>query len=209
MPIPHSSTAASGANPSASIYEGFASGAACFRRALFQSPQVHSTRELDKLTELEGNLLIEIGKITNQIAIKLHQVLGRERELSSYFESVQGNDPFDAPSNATLTMTIGGWTHLLGRMQVARLWARRNARTALVREIDALTKDGITNLDEVILEHCSALDVLVAESCAQYGIASELQVEMSPFPGDASPAPWPGECHAAGPVPSTGLARSI
>jgi len=169
-------------NPFWSFFEGFKSSSEQFRRALFQSPQVSSTREMDKLTELEGDLLIEIGKITNQVAVKFNQFVGRNTELSHYFESMQG---FTIPFAATNTMS--GWCFLMNRLLIAKNWARRNGKTPLVREINTLTKDGINGLNEIILEHCSALDTLITETFSQYGITFELHGEMSPFASYTTP----------------------
>jgi hypothetical protein len=170
------------ANPFSSFFEGFKSSSEQFRRALFQSPQVSSTREMDKLTELEGDLLIEIGKITNQVAVKFNQFVGRNTELAHYLESMQG---FTIPTPTTNTMS--GWCFLMNRLQIAKNWARRNGKTPLVREINTLTKDGINGLNEIILEHCSSLDTLITETFSQYGITFELHGELSPFANYTAP----------------------
>lgn len=163
-------------NPFFSFYEGFTTSAEHFRRILFQYPQVTTTREMDKVTELEGNLTIEIGKITNQIAIKFNQLAGRETELTNYFEAIQGfNLPI--PTNNH----VGGWVYLITRMQLAKSWAQRNGKTPLVREINVFIKEGITQLSEIILEHCTTLDTLITETCTQYGILLEMYGEISPF----------------------------
>jgi hypothetical protein len=169
-------------NPFSSFFEGFKSSAEQFRRALFQSPQVSSSREMDKLTELEGDLVIEIGKITNQVAVKFNQFVGRNTELGHYFESMQGYAiPLPTPT------TMGGWCFLMNRLQIAKNWARRNGKTPLVREINTLTKEGINGLNEIILEHCSSLDTLITETFSQYGITFELHGEMSPFASYTTP----------------------
>lgn len=169
-------------NPFTSFYEGFATSAEQFRRALFQSPQVTSTRELDKLTELEGEITIEVGKITNQIAIKFNQTVSRTTELANYFEAIQGFG-----FHFSSTGTIGGWCYLMNRIQMAKNWARKTGKTALVRDINALTKEGINGLNEVILEHCGALDTLITETCTQYGIQFEFHGDMSPFANYTTP----------------------
>jgi hypothetical protein len=169
-------------NPFSSFFEGFKSSAEQFRRALFQSPQVSTTREMDKLTELEGDLVIEIGKITNQVAVKFNQLVGRNTELTHYFESVQG---FTLPIPTTNTMN--GWCFLMNRLQMAKNWARRNGKTPLVREINTLTKEGINGLNEIILEHCSTLDTLITETFSQYGITFEIHGELSPFASYTTP----------------------
>lgn len=169
-------------NPFFSFYEGFSSSAEHFRRILFQSPQVTTTREMDKVTELEGNLTIEIGKITNQIAVKFNQLVSRETELYQYFEAIQG---FNIP--IPTTNYLGGWIYLMTRMQMAKNWAQRSGKTPLVREVNGFTKDGITSLNEVILEHCTTLDTLITEACTQFGIALELYGDLSPFSSYTTP----------------------
>jgi len=169
-------------NPFSSFYEGFTNSAEQFRRALFQSPQVTSTRELDKLTELEGDLTIEVGKITNQMAVKFNQLISRNNELTHYFESIQG---FNIP--LPTTNTVGGWCYLMNRLQISKNWARKNGKTPLVREINTLTKDGINGLNEIILEHCSSLDTLITETFSQYGITFEIYGDMSPFSSYTTP----------------------
>jgi hypothetical protein len=169
-------------NPFTSFYEGFTNSAEQFRRALFQSPQVTSTRELDKLTELEGDLTIEVGKITNQVAVKFNQLISRNTELTNYFDSIHG---FSIPFPTT--STVGGWCYLMNRLQVAKNWARRNGKTPLVREINALTKDGINGLNEIILEHCSTLDTLITETFSQYGINFEIYGDLTPFTNYTAP----------------------
>lgn len=163
-------------NPFSAFYEGFTNSAEQFRRALFQSPQVTSTRELDKLTELEGDLTIEVGKMTNQVAVKFNQLISRNNELTHYFEAIHG---FAVPMPTT--NAVGGWCYLMNRLALAKNWARKNGKTQLVREINVLTKDGINGLNEVILEHCSSLDTLITETFSQYGINFEIYGDLTPF----------------------------
>jgi hypothetical protein len=172
-------------NPFNSFYTGFTSSAEQFRRALFTSPQVNSTKEMDKITELEGDLTIDIGKITNEIAVKFNQMINRENELGGYFESIQG---FNVPTSGTTQ--IGGWFYLINRLQIAKNWARRSGKTPFVREVNTLMKDGINRLNETILEHCGAHDTLITETCTQYGIQLEAFGEMSPF--TSYPPPFGG-----------------
>lgn len=170
------------ANPFSGFFDGFTQSAEQFRRALYQSPQVTSSRELDKLTELEGDLCIEVGKITNQVAVKFNQLISRNTEIVHYFESIQG---FAMPLPTTTTM--GGWCYLMNRLSIAKNWAKKYGKTPLVREINALTKDGINGLNEIILEHASSLDTLITETFAQYGIVYEAYGEMSPFANYTTP----------------------
>jgi len=163
-------------SPFTASYTGFQNSIEQFRRALFTSPQVTSTTEMDKTTELEGNLAIGFGKVTNDIAIKCNSLMSREADLMHYFEWIQA---YNMPHMATHHLT--GWCYLNQRMQIAKSWARRNGRAPLVREINDLYKQAVKALNEIILDHCSTLDTLITETCSQHGISFELYGEMSPF----------------------------
>jgi hypothetical protein len=169
-------------NPFFSTFEGFVHSAEQFRRILFQAPQVSSSREMDKVTELEGNLQIELGKTTNQIAVKFNQVVAREAELKTYFEAIQ---TYYLPISTT--NHVGGWVYLFTRMQMAKNWAQRNGKAPLVREINTFIKEGINNLNDAMLEHCATLDMLITETCTQYGIVLETFGELSPFTSYLTP----------------------
>ena len=170
------------ANPIFSFYEGFMSSAEQFRRALFQSPQVNTTSELDSLTELEGQLTVKIGKVTNKIAINFNQVVTRESELTQYLEAIQGFSlPVPPASQA------GGWVFLINWLQIAKNFAQREGKTPLVREINGLATDGINTLNAIILEHCSELDTLITEAFSKYGIRFEIYGAMSPFATYSTP----------------------
>lgn len=169
-------------NPFLTYIEGFMATAEQFHRLLFQAPQVNNTRELDQLSELTGSLTIEIGKATNEVGNKLHQIIANETELNHYMDLVA------SPANLPIaSQALGGWLYLINRFEVARNWARRNGKTQLVRQINALSQEGIIRVNEVILEHCSTLDTLITETCGQHGIALEVYGEMSPFAGFAAP----------------------
>jgi hypothetical protein len=172
-------------NPFYGFYQGFQSTAEQFRRSLFHSRQVNSTRELDKVAELEGNLAIEIGKLANQLAVKFHQIATQESELYPYLEAFQGAD---LPATG-VRYSMAGWLYLFQRLQFAKSWARRDGKPTLVRDINVLIKDGIFGLNEVILDHCNSLDTLITETFSQYGIAYEIYGELSPFVGYTGPAP--------------------
>lgn len=176
-------------NPLLGSYLGFLATVEQFRRALFHSRQVTSTRELDKVAELEGDLAIEVGKVTNQIALKFQQLAAREGELQAYLEAFQGADlPI-----AGARFSMAGWIYLLEHLQFAKNWARRSGKSALVRDLNVLIKDGIFGLSEVILEHCNSLDTLITEAFSHYGIAYEIYGELSPFAGFTGPAPGASE----------------
>jgi len=180
------------------LHDGFVSTAEQFHRLMFRLPQVASPRELDRLSELKGNLTIEMDKITNRIAIKLNDLVVNEPRLSSYFEAVEG-----ALAHAPYAHALGTWTYLMNRFEVAKAWARRHGKTMLIREIDALAKEGILGVNEVVLDNCSALDTLISEASTQYGITSEAFGELSPFAGVAesdSRAVEAAEVPARGPI---------
>jgi len=162
-----------GVDPFLHLYEGFLATAEEFRRVLIRARQVETTRELDQVSELEGDLLIEIGKVTNQAALKLNQILERERDLGEYIEAFAGPD---RPPRRVGT-TTAGWPYLYGRLSAAKVWARRNGKADLVREINALSKDGVFALNEVLLDHGNSLDTLITESFGQYGLVVELPGE--------------------------------
>ena len=169
-------------HPFHGLYQGFLNTAEQFRRALFHSRQVSSTRELDRLAELEGNLAIEIGKVANQIAVKFHQLATKESELFEYLETFQID-----PIIGHVRHSMAGWLFLFERLHSAKAWARRAGAVALVRDLNALIKDGIFGLNEVILDHCNTLDTLIAETFSQYGISYEIHGELSPFTSFSSP----------------------
>ena len=173
---PHHTTNWHFNTPFNQYFTGFQNSIEQFRRALFTSPQITTTTEMDKITELEGTLAIGFGKVTNEIATKFNGLVNRETELTSYFEWTQiQNFPF------TATNFLTGWNFLNYRMNIAKSWARRNGKAPLVREINNLFKEAVKTLNEIILDHCSTLDTLITETCSQYGIPLEIFGEMSPF----------------------------
>jgi hypothetical protein len=179
--VPH------GADPFLGLYQGFRSTAEEFRRVLFQSHQIETTSELDRVTELEGDLLIEIGKITNQAAVKFNQILVRDRGLSSYFAAIMVSGlPLGGAGHS-----MSGWPFLFERVQIAKVWARRNGKAALVRDVNTIIKDGLFGLSEVILEHSNSLDTLITETFGQYGITDELVVKPEPSRGLPAPRSAP------------------
>lgn len=174
-------------DPFFGLYEGFQTTAEEFRHVLFQSREIESTRELDRVTELEGDLLIEIGKITNQAAIKFNQLLQRERELSRYFDAFQ----IAAPRIGNARHSMSGWPFLFERLQIAKTWVRRSGKASLVREVNAILKDGLFGLNEVILDHANSLDTLITETFGQYGVSYELTGEPGSLGGSLAPSTTP------------------
>ena len=102
--------------------------------------------------------------------------------------------------------TLGGWMHLIQRIEIAKNWARRMGTNPLVREINAITAEGISGLNEVILGHCSALDMLITETFSQHGITYEIHGMLSPFTSYTMPMVMPVEKHeTVTPVPAADL----
>ena len=101
----------------------------------------------------------------------------------------------------------GGWVYLINRLDIAKNWARRCGKTPLVREINTITKEGITGLDELILAHCSSLDTLITETFSQYGINYEIYGAIWPFTSYTAPLAGTGTRPAWGIATSTGGER--
>ncbi len=171
------------ANPFAHIFRGFETNAELFRRALFAAPQVRSTRELDRLTELEGDLVIELGKVTNDVAVRFNAIVAGDVELTGFFEQLGAGG---------ITVTnggVGGWTFAMARLFEAKSWARGRGKVHLVRDVNTLAKEGIGRMNDVLLEHAGALDTLITETFAQFGIEAETWGEISPFATYTMPMP--------------------
>jgi len=161
-------------HPSYSFFEEFVVGAERFRRALYRTSQVSSARELDKVSELEGNLLVEVGKIASRVAVKLNQLVEKEPELEGQLEAFYGDELDPRPA-------IGGFAYLVERLQFARDFARRTGRVSLVRELNVLLKDSFFGLNEVVMEHKNSLDTLMTEMFNQYGITFDEEAVGRPF----------------------------
>jgi len=162
------------------FFAGFLSTAEDFRRALFHAPQVSSARELDKVAELEGDLTVEIGKLTNQVAVKFHRIVSREVELRDHLEAFYGGE-IPAKGTQVKEDSMGGFSYLIERMYFAKNFALRAGKSATIREINSIVKDGFFGLNEVVLDHCNSLDTLISETFSQYGIAHEIHGELFPF----------------------------
>ncbi len=186
-------------NPFSVFQDGFFNTAEQFHRALFQSPQVSNSRELDRLSELKGDFIIEVGKATNQIAVKFNQAISGAPELIRHLELIEGSFTNVPPTNM-----LASWTYLIQRFEIAKNWARRNNQPQLIREINVLAKEGITRVNEIILDRCTALDTLIAEACSQYGISHETIGEMSPFASFNAPYHKPAETIEAAPAMAGG-----
>ncbi len=156
--------------PFQTLYESLLATTEEFRRVLFRTRGVESTRELDRATELEGDLLIEVGRVANQVAVKLNATGRRVPALAAHLEAfgASGSDLGRRPSMA-------GWPDAFERVRIAKDWARRGGRAELVRELNTLIKDAVFAVHEVILDHGNALDTLITETFGQYGVRAELE----------------------------------
>ena len=137
-----------------------------FRRAMILSPQVTSAHELDRLVELEGDLVIEIGKVTNKIATALNRMLENQNGLAHYLRRV--GDPSDL--GGSKFDELGGWRLTASRLAAAKNWAVSGASTELVRDLSALIQEGNSAVGKILLEHQGALDALASETFGRYGI---------------------------------------
>ena len=176
-------------HPAYFFFEQFVVGAERFRRALYRSSQVSSVRELDKVSELEGNLLVEVGKVASRVAVKLNQLVGKEPELEKQLDAFYGDELDPRPA-------IGGFAYLVERLQFVKDFARRTGRVSIVREINVFLKDSFFGLNEVVMEHKNSLDTLMTEMFNQYGITFDEEAVGRPFvshehAGRPSPHPFP------------------
>ncbi len=165
------------------IWNGFTATAARFRAALFASPGITTTRELDSLTEIEGQAAIELGRAANHAAVRFQALTARFGDLTAFLDAVHGGR---ASGGAP-----GGWSDLFARADAAKAWARRNGSTSLVRDLNRWIRDGIDAWNGIVLDACAELDTLITETFNQHGITSELYGDLSPFTGwtGASPSP--------------------
>ena len=163
-----------GTEPLSTFFQAFFATSEEFRRVLYRTRQVESTRELDQVSDLEGDLLIEIGKSTNLAAVKLNRILQRERSLAAHLEAFRSTAGSGLPANS-----MCGWPGLYERLVTSKCWARRFGKTDLVRAINLLLKDVVFALNEVVLDHSNALDTLITETLGQYGIVSDLELDLT------------------------------
>ena len=195
-------------NPWFNMMERFNASAEHFHYALFMSPQVNSTEEMDKLTELQGSLTIELGKVANRITVTFNQILTRETHLTEYLTAFQGTNQFHPVASHS-----GGWLYLNQRLDISKVWARQMGKTELVREINEIMKEGFTQLNETILSHSNSLDTLIAETISLYGISPDTYTGTTTLTGVAtSPVMSPVETfepsasHAPQPFSGSGFA---
>ncbi len=185
----------SATRPFESIHATFLESAEEFRRVLFHARQVDSTRELDQVTELEGDLAIDIGRAANQAAVKLNALLQRERELDRHLEAFRPRTWRATGSR----VSMNGWPYLYERLQLAKAWARRQGKTELVRAINAIVKDATFALNEVIHDHGNSLDTLITETFGQYGIDHDFEAGL-----EDTIVPWAPSEEMRGTVPHAG-----
>ena len=96
--------------------------------------------------------------------------------------SAEGFDDALVRARAAPRSPVGWRVERRGR----RVRGDRGANTALVRELNGLTRDGFQRLSDQILEHEAALDSLVSETLGHYGIQAELLGD-SDAPADSAP----------------------
>ena len=150
------------------------------RRALILSPQVTATQELDQLVELEGDLTIEVGKITAKIVTELNLMLESENGLAHFLRRVGDT----GGASRGRSDELAGWQLSAGRLTAAKNWAVAGAETELVRTLSALIQEGNTRIGQVLLEHQAALDTLASEAFGRYGIQPhtiEPSIALSPM----------------------------
>ena len=176
------------------FFADFLGQAEDFRRALLRSQRISSSRELDRVAELTGDLVIEVGRITGRLALGLDRIVASDPELRAHLERFPEGRAPDGP----LGSVLGGFPYLSERVAWAKEFARANAREELVRELNAVFKEALFVLNEVVLDHVGSLDVLMTEAFAQYGIGPEelggnesLQVHRLEQAGKPSPHPSP------------------
>ncbi len=169
------------------LYGTFRTSLEGCRRLLYAAPQVGSTRELDRLAELEGDLVIELGKSANGIAVQLHEVLETRPDLGRFLASCpEPRESWPTP--------LGPWQRLSRRLQQAKQWALRRGDVDLVRTVNALVREGTLGTDGILLEHVSALDALTTEAFDHYGIypapsVAEERAILQPQPQPKGPPP--------------------
>ncbi|MFT5285316.1 MAG: hypothetical protein ACI8TQ_001478 [Planctomycetota bacterium] len=148
------------------LHTEFRESTARFRKAMILSPQVTSAHELDRLAELEGDMVIEIGKVTNRIATSLNRMLENENRLAHFLRRV--GDPSQIATSKF--NELSGWRLTSSRLSAAKNWAVSSAATELVRELSGLIQEGNGTIGKILLEHQGALDALASEAFGRYGI---------------------------------------
>lgn len=137
--------------------ERFAGAAHELRDALYRGLHVGATGDLDRLAELEGDLVIELGKAANGLAVRLNRLALAEPDLARALEQAGGGAA--GPADA-----LAGPRALYARLETARRHARRAARSDLARDVSALLRELSGRVDALVLEHAGALDALIAEA---------------------------------------------
>ena len=93
----------------------------------------------------------------------------RERDLDRHLMALR------PPAAGRTNEFMGGWPCISERLSAARAWASRSGRAELVREVNAMIRDGVSNLNGLLLEHTKVLDTLITETLGQYGIVADLE----------------------------------
>ena len=145
-------------------HAAFRSNARAIRRLLLATPHLHSGRELDRITELEADLLLELGKVVNRLSWRWNELISGVPELRARAEDeTTGAEPVRDASS-------GGWRELWAALQESLAWARARGRAELLADLNSLLREGLITSHGILSDHAAALDGLIAESLAEYGI---------------------------------------
>lgn len=153
--------------------DGFRRTAEELRGALLRAPGLDVAQELDRLSELEGDLVIELGRVSNRIALLAAEMLAAEPALARHVAAL-------GPERDASGLPAEPWALLFERLRAARAWGLARGRTALVRDVNQLVKQAVHASSETILEHCAALDTLVAESAPRVAPGADPTAELTP-----------------------------
>jgi hypothetical protein len=159
------------------LHHDFAAGVRQLRTALCASPAVQTTRELDRLTEIECAVAGRVGRAVSQAVVQLHGLCARNGDLCAFLDAVHG------AGGVRGAQGLSGWSQVMERAAAIRGWARRNGDAGLAREVHHVVRDGLDALCGVLLDGSAQLDTLAAETFNQLGVEAE---------SGASPPAWPG-----------------
>ena len=189
-------------DPIEALHLAFRRGAGELRQQLFgfhgeASALGAGTRELDRLVELEGDLSIELGKLTHRalaaFRAEVYAQPALAEELARPRATGAAGDGRAAASEDVEAGSLAGWSRLRLSIEHAVAWARRAGDAGLVRTLHRLHKEAVCVATELLLDHQNALDVLAAQCARERRTPSSHADARDPI-------------DVAGPVPSS---RSI